>query len=193
MALSQEKLLSVAALKTYTNLSGTFDSGRARIAVVRAQRSYLLPKLGNTLYQKLLTDVRDDPTPDDVDTAFAAPYQDLVLNFIQPFLLWGTLLEILEDNYLKISNSQVVRLSATTDSDPGTGAEYQQKRDLILQKMDDDGDALSEHLAFEGSNTYIELADDEDILSYQRDGRNYDEGPMYVSKNDYSNDEETYI
>jgi hypothetical protein len=87
----------------YTSVSGNVDVDKISPFIKVAQDIEIQTVLGTALYQRILTDVRNDSLTGD--------YETLLLQYVQPMLIHYAVADLMQFHGYEISNAGIVRNS----------------------------------------------------------------------------------
>ena len=115
-------LISEDALKTYSNLNKNTFGDWILPAILEAQEMGLMPIIGECLYNKICELVADGSINDVLFTA----YKDLLDDYIQPYLIYKTL-----SNIIPILNAKMANLGVVVTNDEHVVNLTQSESDLL--------------------------------------------------------------
>ena len=161
--MARELLISSAKLRAFTDIGNNYNTNDLSIAVEKAQKLELEPIIGKNLYDHLLAGINMDGT-----TTWSTLETTLVDDYIEPYLIQASYLNILESIYLKPRSSGLGTRSASPGFTPASRDLYDQKRLSIQSEMDFYGNKLVEYLD-NNRNSYPELQANTDLPSDRPD------------------------
>lgn len=157
-------LISEAKVRQFTSLNNSVDTELIKNCIRTAGDYWLQNITGTVLYQKLQTEVQN--------STLADPYETLLNDYVQDFLLYATYYETLEEIYLRPRNNGLLRPSGGENSDPVDKDVYDAKRQSVRNKMEYYAQRLTQYL----------LEEDSLFPELQQDTKLYQQIPDYSTK-----------
>lgn len=114
-------------LKNNTFLNGSIEDGYLRPAMKIAQDKWIKPYLGDSLHDKLVSDINS--------SSLTGAYQTLVNTYIRPALAWWTVYEYLPNAFTKIDNSGLVQ-RISDDTSPSDQSDLYRLREQAKDTAD---------------------------------------------------------
>jgi len=119
-------IISEANLRQFTDINNNVDSELLKQAIRTAQDIETQRVLGTKLYDKILSDIKNN--------TLAGDYETLVLNWVQNAVLYEAYYYALEDIYLRPRNNGVLIPQGGENSASADGTWYNRKRESIKQR-----------------------------------------------------------
>ena len=178
--MARSLLINEADLTAFTDIGVGYNSNDLKNAVLKAQDRPLQDIIGKALLKRFEGDIASS-------TALPADYTTLLNDYISPFLIQASYLEVLEQIYLKPRSNGLGQRNSSPDFTTVSREAFGIKKSAVKSDMDYYGDKLVEYLE-SNSNNFSELYDN-DLTS---DNANLDNqrsnNPFIFSKrsrNDY--------
>ena len=143
-------IISEEKLREYTDINNNLDSKLITNGVRTAQDIYLQRLTGTTLYEYILAQI-------DADT-LGGHYKTLVDDFIQPFLIYASYWEVLDDIYTRPANNGLIQPTGGSNSEKADGTWYNRKRQGVENKRDYYAERLTNYL-IQNQDWFPELND----------------------------------
>ena len=187
--LDAPKIISIEKLRNFLDIGQNYDREGLDIAVIDAQNTHILPALGGPLYDKLLMDITDNPTPTVDGSAFTGNYKILVESYIHPALRWAVYIELLLNSFLSVRDNGISRPNQGGNATLASKADLNAKIELAEVKLNKTLDRLNDYVDYSGSATFPELSIQVNLASEERDNKDYSTGPGFYAeyKRNYSN------
>ena len=131
-------IISEEKLREFTDINDNLDSKLLMNAVREAQDIYLQRLTGTSLYERILADI-------DANT-LSGDYQDLVDDFVQPFLIYASYWESLDAIYVRPRNNGLLIPTGGENSEKADRSMYDAKRQAVNNKMQYYSDRLTNYL-----------------------------------------------
>lgn len=143
-------IISEEYIREFTDINDNLDSKLLNNGVWEAQQIYLQRLLGTSLYDRILNDI-------DAST-LTGNYQTLVVDFIQPFLLYASYWECLDAIYTRPRNNGLLQPTGGENSEKADATQYDRKRQMVTNKMEFFGEKLTNYL-IQNESYFPELND----------------------------------
>lgn len=140
-------LISETVLRTYTDINNNTDTDLIKNAIREAQDIVLQSTIGTNLYNKIISLV-DAGTMSDSGNS---NYKFLLDNYIQDFLIYAAYYYALDSIYLRSRNNGLLQPNGGENSDSVDRTLYNQKRQVVQNKMEYYNDMLTKYLIEEQS------------------------------------------
>ena len=141
--------INTTYVKHNTPLNNSVEEGYLRPAIMVAQDLRIVPHLGDSLRDKLSTDIQTN--------SVSGAYETLLNDYIRPALAWWSVFEYLPDAMTKIDNGGLgQRLS--DDVSPVSSVEYNRLRQVSEDRSEHYTNILIEYLC-ENTSLFPELRD----------------------------------
>ena len=141
--------INTTYLKENTFLNGSIEEGYLRPAMMVAQDLRIVPHLGDSLRDKLITDINASSVSGD--------YQTLLSDYIRPALAWWAVYEYLPDAATKIDNAGLVSRTSD-DTSPVSSVEFNRLRQSAEDKAKHYTNRMIEYLC-DNTSSFPELRD----------------------------------
>ena len=189
--LDDNLLISRQKVINYLGLSNNFDSKKLGLYILNAQHEWILTELGQPLYDKLIADNQAN-TDTEPGTAFPAPYDNLVDNFVHPVMRWAVYIEIVQGSYLTVAENSVVQVTQAPSTVAAQKADIEGKIEMAESKLSVSLERLKQHLDASGSSIYSELGQSADLLIDERDTSSENFGPgFWASEKNFTNNDDS--
>ena len=133
-------LISETKLREFTDINNNVDSKLLTSNIVIAQDIHIQRVIGTVLYEKLMSDVKNN--------TLSGNYKTLLDDYIQDMLLWASYYEVLEAIYLRPRNNGLLIPTGGENSKDADMSLYEKKRTGAKNKMEFYADRLSRYLAY---------------------------------------------
>ena len=157
--MARKLLISSAKLRAFTDIGTNYNTTDLSNAVEKAQIQELEPIIGRNLYDRLTGAINPDGS-DSFNTAETT----LVDEYIEPFLIPASYLNILESIYIKPRSTGLGTRSGSAGFTPASRELYNQKRLSVQSDMDFYGNKLVEYLD-NNRSTFPQLSQNTDLPS----------------------------
>jgi hypothetical protein len=135
-------LISENVLRTYTDINANTDTDLIKNAIRESQDILLQSTIGTNLYNKIISLIDDGTMSDSANTN----YKYLLDNYIQDFLIYAAYWYALDAIYLRSRNNGLLQPSGGENSDSVDRTLYNQKRQVVQNKMEYYNDMLTKYL-----------------------------------------------
>ena len=169
-------IISEAKLRQFTDLNDSVDTSLLKNAVRTAQDISIQRILGTKLYKSILAQIDAGPTWID------ANYENLVLDYIQDFLLYAAYYEALEAIYIHPRNNGLLTPTGGENSIEVDRSLFNVKRQNTENKMMFYADRLSSYLA-EEQQLFPELNSNNKLYEMWPDYASQYRSPIVFSRN----------
>lgn len=138
-------LISENVLRTYTDINNNTDTELLKNSIREAQDILLQSTIGTNLYQKIITLV-DNGT---ISDAGNSDYKYLLDNYITDYLIYAAYYYALDTIYLRSRNNGLLQPDGGENSNAVDRTLYNQKRQVVQNKMEYYNDMLTKYLVEE--------------------------------------------
>tara|TARA_Y100000004_G_C8945576_1_gene426145 strand:+ start:1501 stop:2133 length:633 start_codon:yes stop_codon:yes gene_type:complete len=171
-------LLSWTKLKQYSDINDSVDPDLLKNNIRLSQDIELQRVIGTLLYQKLL-DLVEAGTMDDSGNAV---YKTLLVDYVQPMLLYAAYYETLESIYIRPRNNGLLTPQGGENSINVDRQVYDMKRQSVRNKMEFYADKLTRYLSEEEAS-YPELSENTKLYQQVADYGSQYFAPIVFSSN----------
>ncbi len=173
-------IINTADLRSFTDIGNNYNTRDLANAVLKAQDIELERKIGKALFDRIAGDIASS-------TAFTGVYLTLVNDYIKPYLIQESYLNILETQYLTPSSRGIGQRSAAPGFTPATREIYHEKRRSIKEDIDFRANRLIEFLDYNRSS-FPELSESVDLPSEQPNlDPQFTRSPLIINREKYGN------
>lgn len=167
-------IISEANLRQFTDINNNVDSELLKNAVRESQDIEIQRILGTKLYQKILSDIKNNTLSGD--------YQTLVLDYVQDALLYAAYYYSLEDIYLRPRNNGLLTPTGGDNSREVDGTWYNRKRQSVENKKQFYAERLTNYLIQKQGN-YPELNGNVELQELYPDFGSQYKSPIVMRRN----------
>jgi hypothetical protein len=167
-------LISESNIRQFSDMNNNVDSKLITNGIRIAQDIELQRLLGTKLYEKLLEDVKTN--------TLSGVYKELVLNWVQNFLIYASYYEILEDIYLRSRNNGLLIPQGGSNSTAADGTWYNRKRESVKNKKEFYGERLTSYL-IQKQGLYPELNSNVELQQLYPDFGVQYKSPIVMKRN----------
>lgn len=128
-------LISPDKVLNFTQLGPNFPEDDIRNAILYAQRTIIHNRIGRNLYDRLQSDITNNPTPLVAGSAFTGSYETLVDDYIQDLLLNLSFYELQAISFARPSSRGFVQPNSSPESTTASESIYRQKRKITEEKI----------------------------------------------------------